>query len=458
MVIFYSLSLQTLRLPLEKRMKRAMRLMSLSLILMLLPVCLPLRAAQAQGKEAILIKAGQLLDVKSGRLLANRVIWIEGERIKEVGDAATVTSHAPANARVIDLSNATLLPGLIDCHTHLTFDLGGIAQGFMISVPRQALVGARNAKLTLEAGFTSVRNLHATGFSDIALRDAINAGDVPGPRISASGPAIGPTGGHADEGALAPEFHYRADGIADGVPAVIAKTRENIKYGADCIKIMSTGGVLSKGDLPEAGQYSDEEIKAIIDEAHRLHRKVAAHAHGASGMKQAILAGIDSIEHGSYINDENIALMKERGTFLVPTLYLTDWFMENYKRIGVPQYMVDKANQVMPLMRRNVGHAFQSGVKVAFGTDAAVYPHGLNAREFAVYVKLGMTPVEAIQTATLNAADLLGWADRVGSIEAGKFADLIAVTGDPTKDVTVLERVGFVMKGGQIYKDNLTKK
>ncbi|MEW6128065.1 MAG: amidohydrolase family protein [Acidobacteriota bacterium] len=436
-----------------------MRLISGLLILVLMLVCgVSSTITHAQARDIVLIKAGQLVDVKSGRVLANQAILIEGDRIKEVGDAATVSSRAPANARLVDLSNATVLPGLIDCHTHLTFELGGIAQGFMISIPRQALIGARYAKVTLEAGFTSVRNVHAAGYSDIALRDAITAGDVPGPRISASGPAIGPTGGHADESSLAPEFHHRADGIADGVPAVIAKTRENIKYGADCIKIMSTGGVLSKGDSPEAGQYSDEEMKAIIDEAHRLHRKVAAHAHGASGMKQAILAGIDSIEHGSYIDEENMRLMKERGVYLVPTLFLTDWFMENYKRIGVPQYMVDKANQVMPVMRQNVGKAIKSGVKIAFGTDAAVYPHGLNGKEFAVYVKLGMTPMQAMQTATVNAADLLGWADRVGSIETGKFADLVAVTGDPTKDITVLERVGFVMKGGQVFKDTLTKK
>jgi imidazolonepropionase-like amidohydrolase len=439
-------------------MKNSARWLSALLIFALLVSCSTSTLAQSPAKEVILIKAGRLIDVRSGRVLNNQAILIEGDRIKEVGATATVTGHAPQNARVIDLSNATVLPGLIDCHTHLTMELGGIAQGFTTSIPRQALLGAKNAKVTLEAGFTSVRNLHAAGFSDIALRDAINAGDVPGPRISAAGPAIGPTGGHADESSLAPEFHHRADGIADGVPGVIAKTRENIKYGADCIKIMSTGGVLSKGDSPEAGQYSDEELKAIIDEAHRLHRKVAAHAHGASGMKQAILAGIDSIEHGSYINDENMALMKERGTYLVPTLYLTDWFMENYKRIGVPQYMVDKANQVMPIMRQNAGRAFKSGVKVAFGTDAAVYPHGLNGREFAVYVKLGMTPMQAIQSATVNAADLLGWSDRVGAIEAGKFADLIAVSGDPTADITTLERVSFVMKGGQVFKDTMAKK
>ena len=438
-------------------MKKTVRAFSALLIMALLSCSLS-AFAQAPAKEVILIKAGKLVDVRSGRILNDQAILIEGDRIKEVGAAASVAGHAPANARVIDLSNATVLPGLIDCHTHLTMELGGIAQSFTQSIPRQALVGARNAKLTLEAGFTSVRNLHALGFSDVALRDAINAGDVPGPRISASGPALGPTGGHADESSLAPEFHHRADGIADGVPAVIARTRENIKYGADCIKIMSTGGVLSKGDSPEAGQYSDEELKAIITEAHRLHRKVAAHAHGASGMKQAILAGVDSIEHGSYINDENMALMKERGTYLVPTLYLTDWFMDNYKRIGVPQYMVDKANQVMPLMRQNVGRAFKSGVKIAFGTDAAVYPHGQNGREFAVYVKLGMTPMQAIQTATLNAADLLGWSAQVGTIEAGKFADIIAVSGDPTIDVTTLERVSFVMKGGQVFKDTPMKK
>jgi imidazolonepropionase-like amidohydrolase len=306
--------------------------------------------------------------------------------------------------------------------------------------------------VTLEAGFTTVRNVGAHGFADIALRDAINAGDVPGPRIDASGPAIGVTGGHCDESLLAPEFHHIADGVADGVPALMAKTREIAKYGADCIKICASGGVLSKGDSPEALQFSDEEIRAVVTEAHRLGRKVAAHAHGAAGIKQAVMAGVDSIEHASFIDDEAIRLMKEKGTYLVPTIYLGDWFMENYQRIGVPEFMVEKARVVMPAARKNIGRAFKAGVKVAFGTDAAVYPHGLNAHEFAVMVRLGLTPMQSIQAATANAADLLGWSDRVGSIEAGRFADIIAVNGDPLTNVATLEHVSLVMKGGWVVK------
>ena len=423
----------------------------LSAFLLTLALIPSLLFAQSPPKEAVLIKAGRLIDVRNGGVLTDQAILIEGDRIKEVGPAQTVSSHAPAGARVIDLSNSTVLPGLIDCHTHLTFDPshnGYAALG--ISVPREALYGAKNAKVTLEAGFTTVRNVGAGGYSDVALRDAIEAGDVPGPRIDAAGPGIGVTGGHFDNSLLAPEFHFSSASIADGVPAAIAKVREEVKYGADVIKISATGGVLSKGDSPEATQFSDEEIRAIVIEAHRLGRKVAAHAHGAAGIKQAVLAGVDSIEHGSFIDDEAIRLMKEKGTYLVPTLYLSDWFIENYQRLRVPEFMVEKAKVVMPAARKNIAHAFKAGVKVAFGTDAAVYPHGLNAREFAVMVKLGLTPMQSIQAATVNAADLLGWSDRIGSIEAGRFADIIAVSGDPLADVSALEHVAFVMKGGQV--------
>ena len=439
---------------------RLKRILSLLLLLLLSPALLLSQTGERVEKPRhVLIRAGKLLDVRTGRVLLNQAILIEGDRIQEVGALQAIQARAPADAQVIDLSNMTVLPGLIDAHTHLTGNpeqIGYAALG--ISIPREALYGARNARVTLEAGFTTVRNVGASAYTDVALRDAIDAGDIPGPRMDVSGPAIGITGGHCDENLLPPQFNYRADGVADGVAAVMQKTRENVKYGASVIKVCATGGVLSKGDSPGAEQFSDEEIRAIVTEAHRLGRKVAAHAHGASGIKQAVLAGVDSIEHGSYINDEDIRLMKERGTYLVPTLYLGDWFMENAQRLGVPPFIMDKAKAVMPVARQNVARAFKAGVKVAFGTDAAVYPHGLNAREFAVMVKLGLTPLQAIQAATVNGADLLGWSDRIGSLEPGRFADIIAVSNDPLADVTELERVRFVMKGGMVVKNERSEK
>jgi imidazolonepropionase-like amidohydrolase len=436
------------------------RLLSLLLLLLLSPSLLISQTSERKATpKYVLIRAGKLLDVRTGRVLTNQAILIEGDRIKEVGSAQAISTRAPADALVIDLSNATVLPGLIDAHTHLTGNPEQIGYASLgISIPREALYGARNARVTLEAGFTTVRNVGAGAYTDVALRDAIDAGDIPGPRMDVSGPAIGITGGHCDENLLPPQFNYRADGVADGVAAVMQKTRENVKYGASVIKICATGGVLSKGDSPGAEQFSDEEIRAIVTEAHRLGRKVAAHAHGASGIRQAVLAGVDSIEHGSYINDEDIRLMKERGTYLVPTLYLGDWFMENAQRLNVPPYIMEKARTVLPLARQNVSRAFKAGVKVAFGTDAAVYPHGLNGHEFAVMVKLGLTPLEAIKAATVNAADLLGWSDRIGAIEPGHFADIIAVSGDPLNDVTELERVRFVMKGGTVVKNERSEK
>jgi imidazolonepropionase-like amidohydrolase len=234
---------------------------------------------------------------------------------------------------------------------------------------------------------------------------------------------------------------------------VIHKVRENIKYGADVIKFMATGGVLSQGDNPALAQYSPEEMKAIVDTAHGLGRKVAAHAHGALGIKYAVLAGVDSVEHGSYVNDEDIQLMKEHGTYLVPTVYLEDWLSQNMQSMGLTANMIDKAKTVLPIAEKNESHAFKSGVKIAFGTDAAVYPHGLNAHEFGKMVEMGLPPLVSIQAATVNAADLLGWSDRVGTIEPGKFADLVAVDGDPLANVHLLENVRFVMKGGEVIKN-----
>ncbi|HEV3277862.1 MAG TPA: amidohydrolase family protein [Terriglobia bacterium] len=424
---------------------------------MLSVACLAIFSLSAAAQEEpatrvpVAVRAGHLLDVKTGEYRQDQIILIEGDRIKAVGTASEV--KIPAGARMVDLSNRTVLPGLIDCHTHLTFSpFTGAYRALSISVPREALTGARNARVTLEAGFTTVRNVGADGFADVALRDAINAGDVPGPRMLVSGPPLSITGGHADENLLAPQFHYSADGVADGVPAVIAKVREDIKYGADVIKFMATGGVLSEGDNPALAQYSPDEMRAIVETAHGLGRKVAAHAHGALGIHDAVLAGVDSIEHGSFIDEQDIQLMKQHGTYLVPTLYLMDWFMENYQKMGLTENMLAKARVVMPAARENVSRAMHEGVKIAFGTDAAVYPHGLNAHEFPVMVKLGMTPLGAVQASTVNAADLIGWSDRVGTLEPGKFADLVAVDGDPLQDVSVLERVDFVMKGGQVVK------
>ena len=420
--------------------------------LALLAGTVALAGAQATAPTRTLIRPGRLLDVLTGQLRAGQAVVVEGDRIARIAPASDVV--AAAGDTTIDLPDATLLPGLIDMHTHLTFDLASLGyQGLGISTAREALHGARNARRTLEAGFTTVRNLAANDYADVALRDAINDGDVIGPRIVASGPALGITGGHCDENLLPPAFHFQGDGVADGIEGVQHKVREVIKYGADVIKVCATGGVLSKGDDPNASQYTLEEMKAIVADAHRLGRKVAAHAHGAEGVRWASEAGVDSIEHGHLMDDAAIATLKKNGTYLVPTLFLGEYMSEHMAHSDVPEFSRQKMRDVTAAMTRNVGKAFAAGVKVAFGTDAAVYPHGLNAGEFHVYVKLGMTPLAAIQTATLNAADLLGWTNRVGSLEPGRWADMIAVDGDPTRDVTLLEHVKFVMKGGVVYKD-----
>src|SRR5689334_4679104 len=423
-----------------------MKRLQLFLVIILLSCVSFAQQAAQQPQQPVVIHAGHMLDVKSGKILDNVTVLIEGDRISAINSGAV-----PTDGKVIDLPDATLLPGLIDAHTHLTFDPNFGYQELGGSIPKEALIGAKNARITLEAGFTTVRNVGASGYTDIALRDAINEGMVPGPRIMASGPALSITGGHCDQNLLPYEWHAKSDGAADGVEGVQHKVREIIKYGADVIKVCATGGVLSKGDDPRASQYTLEEMKAIVADAHRLGRKVAAHAHGAQGIAWASEAGVDSIEHGSYIDDAGIAMMKKNGTYLVPTQYLSDWMSANAEKIRLPDMYKEKMKSVTAVSRQNIKKAFNAGVKIAFGTDAAVYPHGLNAHEFAVYVQIGMTPLQAIQTATINAADLLGWS-KVGAVENGNFADIIAVNGDPLKDVTLLQDPVMVMKGGTVYK------
>src|ERR1700727_1237862 len=412
------------------------------------------QAVAQQSTQRVVMRAGHLLDVKSGKMLSDQATVIDGDNIVGVGPASATPA---ADATTINLPYATVLPGLIDAHTHLTFNPSFGYEELGLSIPRETLTGAKNARVTLEAGFTTVRNVGARGYTDVSLRDAINAGDVPGPRMLVSGPALSITGGHCDNDLLPYEYHATSDGVADGIENVQHKTREIIKYGADLIKVCATGGVLSKGDDPNASQYTLEEMKAIVADAHRLGRKVAAHAHGAQGVIWASEAGVDSVEHGHLMNDAAIATLKKNGTYLVPTLYLIDWQRENAAKANLPDYTRHKMQIVSEAAKTNAKKAIEAGVKIGLGTDAAVYPHGLNAHELAVYVSLGMTPLQAIQTATINDADLLGWSDRIGTLEAGKWADIIAVDGDPLQDVTTLQHVKFVMKGGAVVKNEYGK-
>jgi len=403
------------------------------------------------------VRCGKLLDVRTGHMLSDQiVVFDESGTITAVGAASS--TKLPAGVSAIDLSAATCLPGLIDVHTHLTADprMAGY-QGLGVSIPREAIIGAKNARTTVRAGFTTVRNVGAGGFSDVALRDGINEGDVEGPRMIVSGPPLGITGGHCDNNLLPFEFHYKSDGVADGPWAARAKVREVVKYGADVIKVCASGGVLSKGDQPGTPQYSLEELQAIVIEAHKLGRKVAAHAHGTQSIKDSIRAGIDSIEHSSLIDDEGIALAKEHGTYLVFDIYNDDYILTEGAKAGMLPESIEKERAIGRLQRENFRHAFQSGAKIAFGTDSGVYPHGDNARQFSKMVEWGMKPIDAIQSSTINAADLIGMPGKVGALEAGHFADLIAVTGDPLSDVKVLENVKFVLKGGAVVKNDLGK-
>lgn len=409
-------------------------------------------AAQAHAADEVtVIRAGKLVDVVAGTVLKDQAIVITGERITSVGPIASV--KVPAGAKVIDLSSQTVLPGLIDAHTHLTADpfMSGY-NSLGVSDTRAALYGVRAARKTLEAGFTSVRNVGAAGFGDVALRDAINAGDFVGPRMRTAGYAIGIKGGHCDENLLPPEVNVTGRGVADGPWEARAKVREMAKYGADVIKICASGGVLSKGDEPGAQQYTLEEMQAIVSEAHKLGRKVAAHAHGTIAIHDAILAGVDSIEHASLIDDVNIKLAKEKGTYLVMDIYNDDFILQEGEKAGMLPESIEKEKVIGQLQRDNFRKAFQGGARMAFGSDSGVYPHGDNARQFYYMTKYGMTSMQAIQAATINAADLLGWKDRVGSISAGKYADIIATTANVADNAAELTKVSFVMKGGVVIR------
>jgi imidazolonepropionase-like amidohydrolase len=432
------------------------RIISVLLVLLtpLLGAPLLLRAQTQPSRSAIVVHAGKLFDPTSGRLLDRPIVVIRGNRIESV---STQSITPPAGARVIDLGDATLLPGFIDVHTHLTSDAGSAGyESLGISIPRSALTGAKNARITLLAGFTTVRNVGAEGYSDVALRDAINDGDIVGPRMQVSGPPLGITGGHCDSNLLAPEFHYSAEGVADGIEAVLHRVREEIKYGADVIKFCASGGVFSRGDNPLLEQYSPAEMQALITESHRLGRKVATHAHSALAIKDAVRAGVDSIEHGIFLDDEGIALMKQHGTFLVPTTYPLFWFEQNAPAMHLPPWVMEKAAIIIPAAKKNMAAAFRNGVRVALGTDAGVYPHGQNGGEFWSMVELGLSPVQALQAGTVNAAELMGWADRVGVIRKDMLADIVAVKGDPLSDVHLLQHVQFVMKDGVVYKDEIS--
>ena len=433
-------------------------------LLILLSLVVPALAQQTQkpGPKTVYIRAGRLFDGTSDKIRENMVIMVVGDRIQNVGPASSIS--IPPGAAVLDLSHATVLPGLIDCHTHLgaRADRYDEIYNFKDTPFQSAFAAVIHARKTLEAGFTSVRDVGSLPFLAVDLRNSINEGLIPGPRIVASGPGISITGGHGDLNNFSPQTRVtmfpeeRDFQIADGVDQIRHVVRAQVKYGVDVIKILATGGVLSKGDSPGAPQFTPEELKAAADEAHMAGRKIAAHAHGTQGIKNAILAGIDSIEHASLIDDEGIRLAKERGVYLVMDIYNDDYILGKAIEFGLPKENVEKEKMVGRLQRENFERAVKGGAKMAFGTDAGVYPHGDNAKQFFYMVKFGLTPAQAIHAATSNAADLIGRAKDVGTLEAGKFADVIAVTDDPLQNVRALENVGFVMKGGAVFKDAIT--
>jgi imidazolonepropionase-like amidohydrolase len=413
-------------------------------------------SADAAPPAATVVRAGKLIDVEAGRVLEGQTIVIEGETIREVGSDPAI----PPDATVIDLSDAVVLPGLIDAHVHITTQASAdyYEMLFRRSFVDHAVLAHLYARRTLEAGFTACRSLGAHGFVDVALRNAIDRGDIPGPRLQVSTYYISSTGGHGDVVGFSPWLESATPeemtGIADGVDAVRQKVRYLVKYGADVIKFGASAGVLSEEESVGAPQYTQEEMNAIVEEARLWGRRVCAHAHGTEAIKMAIRAGVTSVEHGSLVDDEGLELMRDRGTWLVADIYNDDYILAEFEKLGFPAHVIEKERKVGRTQRESFRRAVAAGVRIAFGTDAGIFPHGKNARQFRYMVEWGMTPMQAIQAATVSAAVLLGWDDRLGSISPGKLADLVAVSADPLADVAALETVDFVMKGGEVVKDD----
>ena len=402
-------------------------------------------------KKVTVIHAGQILDVGTGKLHKDKFIIIDENRVRDVVTMRDMEDMADEEVDFIDLSEMTVLPGLSDSHVHITSDAAMHGYKRLTrSTPRAAITGVRNAKRTVEAGFTTVRNVGAPGFADVDLMQAIEDGDVPGPRIVPAGRSIGITGGHCDNNLLPFENRKTAGGVADGPWAVRAKVRENKKFGAKVIKFCGTGGVLSKGTKVGAQQFSFEEMKAIVDEAHQLGLKVAVHAHGEEGIDTAIKAGVDSVEHSSFISDAGIRAAKANGTYLSMDIYVSDYILSEGEAAGILEESLAKERTVGKIQRERFQAAVKVGTKMAYGTDAGVYPHGDNGRQFAYMVKWGMTPLEAIQASTMNNAALFGLENDIGRIKEGYYADIIAVKGNPLENVAELEDVRFVMKNGNV--------
>ena len=406
-------------------------------------------SAQAQNMA---IKGAAILDVTTGELHSGRVVLVKNGRIARVAPAGEVT--IPAGSDVLDLQGHTLLPGLIDMHVHLTS--GGGYHGYerlKLTDERRAILGVVHAEQTLMAGFTTVRNVGAGSFGDVALRDAINDGDIPGPRMLVSGPPIGITGGHCSDNNLLPaEYGISGEGVADGPWAARTAVRRNIKYGADLIKTCSTGGVLSKGTKVGAPQYTVEELTALVDEAHSRGLKVASHAHGAQGIINALHAGADTIEHASFIDEEGIRLAIANNAALSMDVYVTEYILGEGAGAGILEESLEKERMTGSTQRANFRKAVEAGAIIVYGTDAGVYPHGQNAKQFSRMVRFGMTPLQAIQSATVTAADVMGLGYEVGKIEAGYAADFVAVKGNPLESIELLEEPAAVIKGGVRYR------